>query len=422
MKEQENRGVFFSKANGFLMKRKQNLIRAFISDRDFSFLLAAGFISGIAGGIHLSIFNNFLNDVYHLSETARGIVEFPRELPGALMIFIFAGLAFLGSTRLASLSMLFSSLGMLGLGLLSPDFSVMLIWMVVLNLGIHIFMPLVPGMGMHLSEEGQYGVRLGRYNAYNLAATIIGYLIVWLGFQYLNISYPTAFVIAAGCYFVAGILLLNMKPQKTDSKQRRFVFKKKFLLFYLLSIVNGVRKQIFLTFAPWVLIKIYHVDTPAFAILGFVVAGLSIATRTIVGKAIDKLGERIVLSAEAILLIILCLGYAFSGELFPASVALIITAGCYVLDNSVTAVEMARSTYVKKISDDPNEVIPTLSTGISLDHVVSMLIPFCGGLLWTAFGYQVVFLCASLIAVLNLILSFRIHTKKPDAKVHGIPA
>jgi hypothetical protein len=102
------------------------------------------------------------------------------------------------------------------------------------------------------------------------------------------------------------------------------------------------------------------------------------------------------------------MGYAFSGELFPVPVALAITAGCYVADNSLAAVEMARSTYVKKISGDPSEVIPTLSLGVSLDHVVSMIIPFFGGLLWAALGYQMVFICASLIAVINLILSLRI--------------
>jgi hypothetical protein len=160
-------------------------------------MLAAGFISGIAGGINTSIFNNFLNDVYHLTEMQRGFVEFPRELPGALMIFLFAGLSFLGSTRLAALSMALASLGMLGLGLLSPSFAVMLVWMVVLNAGIHIFMPLIPGMGMELSQPENYGVRLGRYNAYNLAATIIGYAIVWLGFEYLGVTYAAAFTIAA---------------------------------------------------------------------------------------------------------------------------------------------------------------------------------------------------------------------------------
>lgn len=393
----------------FLTNPRKSLADSFINDREFSLMLAAGFAAGIASGINTSIFNNFLNDVYHLTEIQRGIVEFPRELPGALMIFVFAVLSFLGSTRLAALSMVLASVGMVGLGLLSPSFSVMLVWMVMLNLGTHIFMPLVPGIGMELSERNSYGVRLGRYNAYNLAATIFGYLIVWLGFEYLGLSYASAFTAAAACYLASAVFLINMKPLKT--KRRRFLFRKKFMLFYALSIVNGARKQIFLTFAPWVLIRIYGVDTPTFALYGFIVAAVSIGTRTVVGRAIDRLGEKTVLSAEAILLILLCMGYAFSGDLFPVPVALAITAGCYVADNSLSAVEMARSTYVRKISDDHSEVIPTLSLGVTLDHIVAMTIPFFGGILWMALGYQIVFICASLISVINLVLSLRIRTK-----------
>ncbi|HEX3026663.1 MAG TPA: MFS transporter [Clostridia bacterium] len=391
-------------------KHFPKLHQSFHSDRDFNLFLAVGFFSGISSGITTSCFNNYLNDVYHLSEAARGIVEFPRELPGALLIFIFAVLNFVSDIKLAAISMILASLGMLGLGVLSPGFAFMLIWMVVLNLGTHLFMPLAPGIGMNLSKQEQYGVRLGRYNAYNLTAAIIGYLIVWLGFQYFHISYTFTFAVASVCYLIAGGILLLMKPQKTRRPKTRFVIKKKFTLYYLLSIVNGARKQIFLTFAPWVLIKVYHLGTPSFALLGFVIAFVSITTRTIVGKAIDKLGERIILSAEAIVLILLCMGYAFSADLFPVSVAVIITAACYVLDNSLSAVEMARSTYVRKISEDPSEVIPTLSTGTSFDHVVAMTIPFFGGLIWTAFSYKFVFILAALIALSNLFLSMRIKT------------
>jgi hypothetical protein len=74
----------------------------------------------------------------------------------------------------------------------------------------------------------------------------------------------------------------------------------------------------------------------------------------------------------------------------------------------MSAVEMARSTYVRKIAVDQADVMPTLSAGTSIDHVVSMSIPVLGGLLWTAFGYQFVFLAAAGIAVLNMILSRRL--------------
>lgn len=388
----------------------KSLKLSFITDRDFNLFLAVGFFSGISNGINTAIFNNYLNDVYHLTETARGIVEFPRELPGALLIFIFAALSFASDYKIAAASMFVASLGMLGLGLMSPSFIMMMIWMVVVNLGTHIFLPLAPGIGMNLSPKEQYGTRLGKYNAFNLTATLLGYLIIWLGFKFLGLSYSGAFTLASVFYMIAGGILLVMKPHPFLKRRTRFVIKKRYTLYYLLSIVNGARKQIFLTFGPWVLIKIYHVDTPTFALFGFAIAFLSITTRTIVGRAIDKLGERVVLSAEAVLLIILCMGYAFSSNIFTVNVAMIITAGCYVLDNALNSVEMARSTYVRKIAPDPNEVIPTLSTGTSFDHVLSMTIPFFGGLIWTAFDYKMVFVLAMFIALTNLFLSLRIKT------------
>ena len=401
-----------------LKRGYDGLLLSLKSDRNFNLLLAAGFLAGISTGITSSTFNNFLNDVYHLNETWRGLVEFPRELPGALLILVFAALAFISDVRMASLGMFFASLGMFGLGLLSPSFAPMLIWMVILNLGTHIFLPLAPGIGMSLSKQEEFGVRLGRYNAYCLAATMVGYLFVLVGFNYLKFNYTSLFIIAGICYLMAAVTFLFMhKPGKQAVKKPRFVLKKKYTIYYLQSITNGARKQIFLTFAPWVLIKIYHLGTPTFAIMGFIIAFVSIGTRTIVGRAIDRLGEKVVLSAEAVLLILLCMAYAFSANIFPVSIAVIITAGCYIIDNSLNAVEMARSTYVRKIADNPEEVVPTLSTGTSFDHVVSMTIPFLGGLVWAATSYKMVFVLASLIAVSNLFLSFKMDTRSKTKAV-----
>ena len=85
-----------------------------------------------------------------------------------------------------------------------------------------------------------------------------------------------------------------------------------------------------------------------------------------------------------------------------------IIAGCFVIDNSMSAVEMARFTYARKIAVDLDDVTPTLSTGVSLQHVASMVIPVFGGLLWLSFGYQAVFMGAAVVAFLNFIFSRRI--------------
>lgn len=378
------------------------------NDRDFILFLIVGLFTGIASGINSTVFNNFLNDVFHLSASARGVVEFPRELPGALIVIVLGVLSFLGNIRMAIVGMLCAALGMLGLGLFSPTFATMLIWMMMLSLGTHIFMPLSAGIGMNLSQKENYGVRLGRFSAYNLVATILGYAIVWFGFRYLGLTYHSAFIIAAISYVFAAFMLGLMNPGKRELKKVRFVFRKKYTLYYCLSVVNGARKQIFLTFAPWVLIKSYHVDPPTFAILGLIISGISILTRTIVGNAIDIKGEKFVLSLEAVVLIVICMGYSFAEDIAPPWVAVVIIAACYIIDNSLSVVEMARSTYIKKIAVVPEDVIPTLSAGTSFDHVIAMTIPFLGGLLWSSFGYKYVFLVAAFIALINLFLSMKI--------------
>lgn len=68
---------------------------------------------------------------------------------------------------------------------------------------------------------------------------------------------------------------------------------------------------------------------------------------------------------------------------------------------------MARATYLKKIALSAEEVSPTLSMGISLDHMVSMFVPWLGGFIWTVLGYEYVFICGAAIAALNLLLTTR---------------
>ncbi|MDD3169161.1 MAG: MFS transporter, partial [Eubacteriales bacterium] len=98
----------------------------------------------------------------------------------------------------------------------------------------------------------------------------------------------------------------------------------------------------------------------------------------------------------------------FSERIFSAGIAVVIITGCYVIDNSMSVVEMARSTYVRKIAVNFADVTPTLSTGISLQHIASMVVPVFGGILWAAAGYQAVFIAAAVIALFNLILSRKI--------------
>lgn len=377
-------------------------------DRDFKLFLMAGLFAGVGSGINMSIFNNYLNDIFRLSENVRGFLEVPREAPGFFIMLILAVLSFCGDVRIAMLGMAAAGLGMLGLGLLSPTFAVMIIWMMMYSLGTHMTMPVTPSIGMSLSRQESFGARLGTLSAFGLTGSILAFVFVFLGFHFLHMTYQTAFVVGAVFYVFAALAVGMMKKGEPQARKVKFVFRKRYTLYYALAVVSGARNQIFMTFAPWVLIKVFSVQPQMFAILGMIVALVSIGTRKIIGRLIDVRGERFVLNLEAVLLFAICLGYAFSADIFPIGVAAVIIAGCYIIDNSMAAVEMARSTYLRKIAVDLADVTPTLSTGVSLQHIASMVIPVFGGLLWLAFGYQAVFMGAAIIALLNFVLSRRI--------------
>ncbi|HVI40670.1 MAG TPA: MFS transporter, partial [Anaerovoracaceae bacterium] len=329
-----------------------------------------------------SIFNNYLNDIFQLSEGIRGFLEVPREAPGLFIIVILAALSFFGDVRIAILGMAVAGLGMLGLGLLSPTFTLMIIWMMMYSLGTHMVLPVTPSIGMSLSNQESFGARLGTISAFSLFGSIVAYVFIFLGFNFMHMNYKTAFITGTVFYLFAALTIGLMKKGEPKVRKVKFVFRKRYLLYYVLSVISGARNQIFMTFAPWVLIKVFDVKPQLFAILGMVVALVSIGTRKLIGKLIDSRGERFVLTVEAVLLFAICLGYAFSGRIFSAGVAMVIIAGCYVIDNSMSAVEMARSTYVRKIAVDLADVTPTLSTGVSLQHIASMVVPVFGGLLW----------------------------------------
>jgi predicted MFS family arabinose efflux permease len=141
-------------------------------------------------------------------------------------------------------------------------------------------------------------------------------------------------------------------------------------------------------------------------LLFFIIAVIGIFVKPWIGRLIDKVGERFVLSGEAFLFFFTCLGYVFAESLFKPSMAVLLIYVCYVADFTLDSAGMARITYMKKLAFKPEEISPSLSLGISLDHVVTLILPFLGGLAWYKSGpggYKYVFLGGAVIAVMNFI-------------------
>lgn len=364
-------------------------------------------ISGFTTNIIDSTFNNFLKETYGLSGMARSVLELPRELPGFSVVFVSALLFFLSSRRLAALSMFLQAAGLLLIAFFAPRFNIMLMWLFVMSLGQHLFMPLSSSIGMELAEPGAEGRRLGQLNGVRTVATIVGSGLVMVGFGYLGFTFSIAYAIAAAAMAVAGVLMLFMRPAASHKPKAHLALHREYRVYYALAMLFGTRKQIFITFAPWVLVNNFQKPTALVATLYTIGGVIGIAFQPFLGRMIDRLGERAMLILEGAILVFVCLGYGFAERLFGEA-GFYVAAACYVLDMLLFAFGMARATYLKKIAVKPEHVAPTLAMGTTLDHVFSITIALASGVVWVSFGYMYVFVIGAVIAAAYALVALKV--------------
>lgn len=363
------------------------------------FFAAANLMMGAYSGLYDPSFNNYLAQVHHIGEVARGGLEFPRELPGFLMVFIFTALLFLKDTRIAITAAAMVGISLWGQGFLAPDMFAVVVWMLVWSTGAHLFMVMKSSLALRLAEKGHAGRLLGKLGAIEAGGLLVGMLAVYLGSSRFNLSFSYIFAVAGSCAFAAAILLYFIQPERIQRPARNLLVKRRYFLFYVLNMLFGARKQIFLTFAPWVLIKLFHAGVDTFALLGLIGTTISLVFRPLLGRAIDYWGEKTVLLCDSAVIITICVLYGFSQQWFSAPVAIYIIMACYIIDQLLFATSMARITYLNRIAESPDDIAPTISLGLTLDHAISMTVPIGGGLLWACCGYQWVFAVAAFIAV-----------------------
>jgi len=380
--------------------------------RQLLLLIIAASLMAAAMKIFETAFNNFLSDTFHLAADQRGRLEFPRELPGFL-VAVFAGVFFfLNEVRLAVLALVVLAIGHVGIGLLGQDYWVMIAFMFMYSAGMHLFGPLRGAIILSEAKPHERATRLGQVGGIQMAAAIAGAAVVWLGWKYLRLSYTALFVMSGGLALVGALVLMGMRPiNRHQGARPKLVVKRRYALFYVLSVLFGARKQIFITFGPWVLIQVFRQPPSTFGLLAVIASVIGVWMLPQLGRWIDRLGERAILMADAVLLLCVCLSYGYA-ERFAGPVALYVVAATFILDELLFAVSMARTTYMDKIAETKADLTASLSLSVSIDHVVSMSVPTLGGWLWVKYGYPTVFLAGAGIALVTLFAASQVRVPK----------
>ena len=374
-------------------------------------------LTGLALGISDNVFSNYFRDAFQVDAFARGIIELPRESPGVIVMFIVSALAFVGDMRLALVAQALSIVGILAMGLLNPSFTLMLVFLFIYSMGFHMFLPLYDSIGMSLAKDGNVGKMMGRFNGLRTCFSMIAGIWIFVGFRSGFFSFTTPiivnFVIAGGLFAVVFVLLFYMRKLVDEKKptKSRFVFKKEYKIFYMLACLVGARRQIMYVYGPWVLIELLDFGADLMSLLIIAGAGFGMILIPLVGRWVDKYGPKRVMVVEAIVFLAIYIGYGIisaglhQGWLLGMGMVLAAAVFINVADRMTMQLGMVRAVYMRSIALSPQDVTPTLATGLAIDHVLSIAGAILCGYLWWEWGPQYVFVFAGSLAVLNIAIA-----------------
>ena len=386
----------------------------------FILILISTALTALAAGVSEGVYNNFYMEVYNVTPFQRGFIEFPRELPGFLTVVVISLFSFMGELRLAIAAQVLSIVGLLLLGILTPPFGFMLLFLFINSMGMHLYMPLKDSIALGVIGTENTGSKFGLLNGVRTGAGFIAGIIVFAGFRsgifdfaYRPIRNFLLGVFLFGCVLVLLLLLRKMvgDPVITTGKGR-FLFRKEYKFYYMLASLHGAHKQIAGVFGPWVLIAILYRGADTMAMLSMIGMFLGIFFIPAAGKLADKLGYRFMMFGEGFAFIIIYVMFGIfaaglvSGVLPAVGFSVIIVYALFVFDRMTMQLGMIRVLYLRDIALNKSEISPTLSTGMSIDHVISIIGAFLGGIVWQAWGPQYVFYIAAFLSLGNVAVAF----------------
>jgi MFS family permease len=376
---------------------------------------------GVAFGLYKGIQDNYLAEIVRISAFERGIVEFFRETPGLLVILILAALYRFSDSKIFKIGIWCMAAGLAGLLASGSGKFIVVAFMVVFSVGEHIIMPVRSTMSLDLARQNQGGASLGITTAISNLGNIAGYLIVAvlfflftrMGIERLSIiRFKSVFLLAVLLMAGAAITAMSLRETTLKTKRRRFYFAGKFSKFYMLEVFYGARKQIFITFAPYVLILHYKADASIISTLLGVCAVFGFLLSPLMGRLIDSLGYKIIMVGDTLILVAVCLLYGFAHRIFPVHIAFIVVCANFVLDSVISLASMASNVYVQDIAANQEEITATLSTGVSINHVISIFIALMGGWLWETAGIEALFSMSAALGIVNSIYAASIKVEK----------
>ncbi len=339
-----------------------------------------------------TLFNNFAVDVANLDGNHIGMIQAFREIPGFLALLAIFVMLLIREHKLSALSIVILGTGVALTGFF-PSYSGLLITTVIMSFGFHYYETTNQSLTLQYFDTGTSPWVFGKLRSLAAASNIVVGIIIYLISPIL--SFLQLFLLIGSIIVLMGLWGMNQNPVKENiiPQRKKIVFRKKYSLYYFLTFMAGARRQIFVAFAVFLLVKKFNYTVREVTILFIINNIINFFLSPAIGKAIIRYGERKVLSLEYFSLIFIFIAYALiESKLW--------VAGLYILDHIFFNFAIAIRTYFQKVGD-PADIASGMAVGFTVNHIAAVFIPVFGGLLWMI-DYRIPFLAGAFMSVISL--------------------
>jgi len=345
----------------------------------------------------MALINNFAVERANFTGVEMGILQSLREVPGFLTFTVVFVLLIVREQRLAWIS-----LALLGAGTaltsLFPSVYGLYITTMIMSVGFHYFESVKQSLALQWIDKDNLPIVLGRLVSVGAFAGLIVFATIFVAKKFGNIDKDVMYWVGGGLTFAVAIYAAVAFPKfvSTTEQHKTLILRKRYWLYYLLMFMSGARRQIFVVFAPFLMVETFGLETEWVAAL----MGINLVTTMIVapaiGRMISRFGERSALTFEYIGLVFIFAAYAFVDNVAIAAVL-------YILDHVFFAMAIAIKTYFQKIAD-PADIASTSGVSFTISHIVAVGLPAVYGFLWII-SPAAVFLSGAAMAAVSLVLA-----------------
>jgi len=342
-----------------------------------------------------TLFNNFAVDVVGVDSVQIGIIQSVREIPGFLTFFVVYLLLIFAEHRFAALSIMLLGAGVFLTGMF-PSFGGLLMTIVIMSVGFHFFETCNQSLSLQYFQGDRVPQVLAKLKSFGALTNVSVGAFIWIVSKYFELHF--IFYIIGAVVVVLGIYALTRNPvdKNLPPQHKKLILKKKYWLFYTLNFLSGARRQIFVVFAVFILVEKYHFSVGHITTLFVVNNIITYFLSPYVGKAINKFGERTMLSIEYGSLLLVFLGYALVENRNFAT-------GLYLVDNLFFSFSIAINSFFRKYAE-PKDIAPSMAVGFTINHISAVVLPAIGGLLWTI-DWRIPFITGAFIVSLSLFFT-----------------